>query len=79
MPKYKVPLVEAMLHHYQYVLLMDTDMLIGNNCISLSPLIKNMGNADVLLSEDLYSTHIQGKAPLNTGAALFRQSAFSQF
>lgn len=66
----KIPFVLNLLQHYQYVLMMDSDVLLGNTCVSLSPLLRKMGDAEMLLSEDI-------TPPINTGVALFKHGRFT--
>jgi len=70
----KVPLLARMVGHYNYVVLMDGDMLLGNTCVSFRHLIGSMGNADILLSEDLDFA----PTPINTGVAIFKSGAFTK-
>ena len=69
----KIPFLLAMLHRYEYVLWVDADMMIANQCKSLLKIQKAMGTAEFFASEDL-----QGSQEMNTGVMLFRNGPFSQ-
>ena len=43
--------VMRLLKNYEYVMYLDADIIIGNLCKSLKPLIAHMGNAEMVLSE----------------------------
>lgn len=70
----KFPLIMRLLKNYEYVMYLDADIIIGNLCKSLKPLIAHMGNAEMILSEDLPGA---GSTKLNTGMLLFKNGAFS--